>query len=129
MEDKPDMASAFILSLLFIFITSWKDFTFAADVKPAWQTAWENTIAAAKKEGRLNFYVGRYGSEPLLDEFRKEFPEIKIFSTNGAGNSLGTRIVAEARADNVLADLYSGGAVTNLRSFTRERSAIRSSRR
>ena len=107
------MASAFILSLLFIFITSWKDFTFAADVKPAWQTAWENTIAAAKKEGRLNFYVGRYGSEPLLDEFRKEFPEIKIFSTNGAGNSLGTRIVAEARAGNVLADLYSGGAVTN----------------
>ena len=49
----------------------------------------------------------------MLDEFRKEFPEIKIFSTNGAGNSLGTRIVAEARAGNVLADLYSGGAVTN----------------
>ena len=74
---------------------------------------WENTVAAAKKEGRLNFYVGRYGSEPLLNEFRKEFAEIKIFSTNGTGNSLGTRIVAEARAGNVLADLYSGGAVTN----------------
>jgi hypothetical protein len=84
-----------------------------ADAKPSWQVTWENTVAAAKKEGRLNFYVGRYGSEPLLDEFRKEFPEIKIFSTNGAGNSLGTRIVAEARAGNVLADLYSGGAVTN----------------
>ena len=84
-----------------------------ADVKPTWQVTWENTVAAAKKEGRLNFYVGRYGSEPLLNEFRKEFPEIKIFSTNGTGNSLGTRIVAEARAGNVLADLYSGGAVTN----------------
>ena len=79
----------------------------------AWQVTWENTVAAAKKEGRLNFYVGRYGSEKLLNEFRKEFPEIKIFSTNGAGNSLGTRIVAEARAGNVLADLYSGGSVTN----------------
>jgi hypothetical protein len=87
-----------------------------------------NTIAAAKKEGRLNFYVGRYGSEPLLNEFRREFPEIKIVSTNGTGNSLGTRIVAEARAGNVLADLYSGGAVTILKSFTRERFSIRSSR-
>ncbi len=48
-----------------------------------------------------------------LNEFRKEFPEIKIVSTNGAGNSLGTRIVAEARAGAMVADLYSGGAVTN----------------
>jgi hypothetical protein len=85
----------------------------AAEARPSWQVVWENTIAAAKKEGRLNFYVGRYGSEPLLNEFRREFPEIKIVSTNGTGNSLGTRIVAEARAGNVLADLYSGGAVTN----------------
>jgi iron(III) transport system substrate-binding protein len=87
--------------------------THAAEARPSWQVVWENTIAAAKKEGRLNFYVGRYGSEPLLNEFRREFPEIKIVSTNGTGNSLGTRIVAEARAGNVLADLYSGGAVTN----------------
>jgi hypothetical protein len=81
--------------------------------EPRWQLEWEKTVAAAKKEGRLNFYVGHYGSEPLLNEFRKEFPEIKIFSTNGTGNSLGTRIVAEARAGSALADLYSGGAVTN----------------
>ena len=83
------------------------------EAKPSWQVTWENTLVAAKKEGRLNFYVGRYGSEKLLNEFRKEFPEIKIIGTNGTGNSLGTRIVAEARAGNVLADLYSGGAVTN----------------
>jgi iron(III) transport system substrate-binding protein len=85
----------------------------SADARPAWQVTWENTVAAAKKEGRLNFYVGRYGSEKLLNEFRKEFPEIKIVGINGAGNSLGTRIVSEARAGQVLADLYSGGAVTN----------------
>jgi iron(III) transport system substrate-binding protein len=85
----------------------------AAEAKPAWQTSWETTVAAAKKEGRLNFYVGRYGSDKLLNEFRKEFPEIKIVSVNGPGNSLGTRIVSEARAGNVVADLYSGGAVTN----------------
>ncbi len=106
-----NLALAVSVSLLGFLIPSGTAHT--ADAKPSWQMTWENTIAAAKKEGRLNFYVGRYGSEPLLNEFRKEFPEIKIFSTNGTGNSLGTRIVAEARAGNVLADLYSGGAVTN----------------
>jgi iron(III) transport system substrate-binding protein len=84
-----------------------------ADAKPAWQLQWEQTLAAAKKEGRLNFYVGRYGSEPLLSEFRKEFPEIKLVTVNGTGNSLGTRIIAEARAGHVIADLFSGGANTN----------------
>ena len=81
--------------------------------RPGWQAQWEKTVAAARKEGRLNLYVGRYGSEKLLGEFRKEFPEIKVVGTNGAGNSLGTRIVSEARAGAMLADLYSGGAVTN----------------
>ncbi len=86
---------------------------FAAEAKPAWQGVWEKTVAAAKKEGKLNFYVGRYGSEPLLNEFRKEFPEIRLVTVNGAGNSLGTRIIAEMRAGHVVADLFSGGANTN----------------
>ena len=86
---------------------------FAADARPAGQASWEQTVAAAKKEGKLNFYVGRYGSEPLLNEFRKEFPEIKLVTVNGAGNSLGTRIITEIRAGHVVADLFSGGANTN----------------
>jgi len=102
-----------VLSLLLVGILILVDASHAAESKSSWQTDWDKIVAAAKKEGRLNFYVGRYGSEPLLNEFRKEFPEIKIIGTNGTGNSLGTRIVAEARASNVLADLYSGGAVTN----------------
>jgi len=84
-----------------------------ADTKVSWQVTWEKTVAAAKKEGKLNFYVGRYGSEPLLNEFRKEFPEIKLVTVNGAGNTLGTRIITEIRATNVVADLFSGGANTN----------------
>jgi hypothetical protein len=42
----------------------------AAESKQVWQADWDKTVAAAKKEGRLNFYVGRYGSEKLLNEFR-----------------------------------------------------------
>jgi iron(III) transport system substrate-binding protein len=97
---------------LFVFVIAGNS-VYPADAKPAWQITWENTVAAAKKEGRLNFYVGRYGTEKLLNEFRKEFPEIKIVPVNGPGNSLGTRIISEARAGQVVADLYSGGAVTN----------------
>jgi ABC-type glycerol-3-phosphate transport system substrate-binding protein len=74
---------------------------------------WEKTVAAAKKEGRLNLYVGRYGSEPLLSEFCKDYPEIKISGVNGQGSQLATRILAEARAGKVIADIYSGGANTN----------------
>src|SRR5258706_11174398 len=85
----------------------------AADGKSSRQSEWDKTVAAAKKEGRLNFYVGRYGSEKLLGEFRKEFPDIKIVTTNGAGNSLGTRIVSEARSGSMVADLFSGGGVTD----------------
>jgi iron(III) transport system substrate-binding protein len=77
------------------------------------QQEWEKTVAAAKKEGRLNLYVGRYGSEPLLNEFRKEYPEIKIASVNGPGSSLATRILTESRSGKIVADLYSGGANTN----------------
>jgi len=85
----------------------------AADGKPAWQVIWEKTVAAAKKEAKLNFYVGRYGTEPLLNDFRKEFPEIQLITVNGTGNSLGTRIIAEIRAGKFVADLFSGGANTN----------------
>jgi iron(III) transport system substrate-binding protein len=107
------MKAAWIGSLLFILVGLSTAAARAADAKPAWQMTWEKTVAAAKKEGKLNFYVGRYGSEPLLNEFRKEFPEIKLVTVNGAGNTLGTRIIAEMRAGNVLADLFSGGANTN----------------
>src|SRR5215471_20432180 len=91
----------------------WATELFAADARPGWQVEWEKTLAAAKREGKVNLYVGRYGTEPLLNEFRKEYPDIKIVSLNGTGNQLGTRILAEIRAGKVIADLFSGGANTN----------------
>ena len=105
------LVSAASISLLGFLISF--EIAHAAESKAGWQATWEKTVAAAKKEGRFNFYVGRYGTEPLLNEFRKEYPEIKIVSVNGTGNALGTRIVSEMRAGKVVADLYSGGANTN----------------
>ncbi|MSP37740.1 MAG: extracellular solute-binding protein [Deltaproteobacteria bacterium] len=107
------MKPVFSLPTICVLLVSLDGPVFGAEAKPSWQVTWEKTVAAAKKEGKLNFYVGRYGSEPLLNEFRKEFPEIKIVTVNGAGNSLGTRIITESRAGHVVADLFSGGANTN----------------
>jgi iron(III) transport system substrate-binding protein len=80
-----------------------------ANLYADWKTDWEQTVAAAKKEGRLNLYVGRYGQAALLDEFKKDYPEIKIAPVNGTGDQLATRIAAEVRAGKTIADIYSGG--------------------
>lgn len=78
-----------------------------------WQKEWERTLAEAKKEGRLNFYVGRYGQPEIMDEFSKDFPWLRLVTVNGTGGQLGTRILAEQRAGKVVADLFSGGANSN----------------
>src|SRR5262245_66277089 len=95
-----------LLGLFFVFV-------FPLGLNADWKSDWEKVVAAAKKEGQLNLYVGRYGQAALLDEFKKEFPEIKITSVNGTGDQLVTRIAAEARAGKVIADLYSGGPNSN----------------
>ena len=91
-----------LLAMVFLFALE-------AELQADWKSDWEKTVEAAKKEGWLNLYVGRYGQEPLLEEFKKEYPEIKIVTVNGTGNQLATRIVAEARGGKIIADLYSGG--------------------
>jgi iron(III) transport system substrate-binding protein len=78
-----------------------------------WQAEWDKVLAESKKEEQLSFYVGRYGQPQILDEFRKDYPWIKLVTVNGTGNQLGTRLLAESRAGRVHADLFSGGANTN----------------
>ncbi len=102
-----------ITSLLVSFLFCSGGISHAAEPTAAWQVEWKKVVAAAKKEGRFNFYVGRYGTEIFLNEFRKEYPEIKVVTVNGTGNDLATRILTEVRAGKVLADLFSGGANTN----------------
>jgi ABC-type Fe3+ transport system substrate-binding protein len=99
------IAAVFLLTL---GIGAWQ-----REVQADWKSDWERVVAAAKKEARLNLYVGRYGQAALLDEFNKEFPGIKIVSVNGTGDQIATRIVAEVRAGKTIADIYSGGPNSN----------------
>lgn len=76
-----------------------------------WKKDWEQTLAAAKKEGQVNVYIYRY--EAVLRDFRREFPGINVVSVTGRGNELTTRIMSERRAGKFIADVYSGGSGGN----------------
>jgi iron(III) transport system substrate-binding protein len=80
-----------------------------------WTQEWEKTLEAAKKEGQVSIYLcstcsatNRY--EAILDEFKKEYREIKVVTVTGSGAQLVQREMAERRAGKYLADIHSGGA-------------------
>ena len=72
-----------------------------------WKKDWEQTLAAARKEGQVTVYIYRY--EGLLQDFKREYPGINVVSVAGRGNDLTTRIMTERRAGKFIADVYSGG--------------------
>jgi len=80
-----------------------------------WAKEWEKTLEEAKKEGQVSIYLcsicsatNRY--EAILDEFKKEYREIKVVTVTGSGAQLVQREMAERRAGKYLADIHSGGA-------------------
>ncbi len=75
-----------------------------------WQTQWQKTIEAAKKEGQVALYGGQEITHPdIVAAFNKEFPFIKVLSVAGRAADLMTRISAERRADKYLADVMASG--------------------
>jgi len=72
-----------------------------------WKRDWEQTLAAAKKEGQVNIYIYRY--EGLLQDFKREYPGITVQAVTGRGSEMSNRIMAERRAGKFIADVYSGG--------------------
>jgi iron(III) transport system substrate-binding protein len=92
-----------LLTGLVLFLLS--TYTHAAQVD--WNKEWEQTLAAARKEGQVNVYIYRY--EGLLQDFKREYPGINVVSVTGRGGELTNRIMAERRAGKFIADVYSGG--------------------
>jgi len=81
-----------------------------------WQSEWNDTVKAAKKEGRLVIYGGEEITHPeILNVFMKKYPGIKVVTGSGRGSTLGPRILAERRAKKYLVDLFSGGPGTPYR--------------
>ncbi len=85
----------------------------AGAAETPWRNEWENTVAAAEKEGQLVIYTGGVASQARIEEaFQKAYPKIKVISVGGRGSQLGPRIIAERRAGKYLADLFIGGKGT-----------------
>ena len=81
-----------------------------------WQTEWERSLAAAKKEGQLVLY-GSADFEMLFAEFNRKYPEIKVTGVYGRGADVAKRLMSERRAEKYLADLYVNGMTTGYNVF------------
>jgi iron(III) transport system substrate-binding protein len=69
---------------------------------------WEATLEAAKKEGKVNIYMYRYGR--VLDVFRSDYPEMQPYLMTGTGAQITTKILSERRAGRYLADVVGLGS-------------------
>ena len=81
-----------------------------------WKAQWEQTLQAAKKEGRVTIYGSRR-YDRVFSQFQKKYPEIKVSLFLGSGGSLVQRIMSERRAGKFLADVFAGGANTGYNGF------------
>jgi iron(III) transport system substrate-binding protein len=72
------------------------------------QSQWAATLEAAKREGKVNIYMYRYGK--VLDVFRSDHPEIRPYLLTGTGAQITTKILAERRAGRYIADVVGLGS-------------------
>jgi iron(III) transport system substrate-binding protein len=76
-----------------------------------WQDDWEQTLAAANREGKVVITVGAgnvYRDHAL--EFQRKYPEISMEVTAGTTVDLLPRILSERRAGQYLWDVFTGPA-------------------
>jgi ABC-type Fe3+ transport system substrate-binding protein len=75
-----------------------------------WKARWEQTVAAAKKEGEINISgpSGRGWREYLM-KFQETYPEITVKITPSAGRSFWPRVMKEYEVGQYLWDLRIGG--------------------
>ncbi len=91
----------------------WSAAARADQAAPDWQAKWNQTVAAAEKEGKL-IVAGPSGKlwQGLLEEFSKDYPKIKIQVTSFAGRDFWPRAVKEREVNKYLWDIRVGGAET-----------------
>ena len=79
----------------------------AATVGPAAAQSWDETVAAAKKEGKVVFYnnLQPNGIEPLLQKFRDKYPEIQTEHIRLGSNPLIERFQTEFNAGRNISDV------------------------
>src|SRR3979409_2292358 len=93
------LISTFACALAASLVTS---VAYAADVA---------LIAAARKEGEVNWYSTQIISQlvrPVTAAFEKKYPGIKVRYTRANATEVAVKILNEARAGRVQADMFDG---------------------
>jgi iron(III) transport system substrate-binding protein len=77
----------------------------------------QRLIEGAKQEGRVTYYSGMIVNQalrPLTAAFQKKYPFIKMTHWRGDSEDILTRVSAELRASNLVADVIEGTGVGEL---------------
>ena len=107
------MRYSYIAALSYgIIFWAWLTIAQAGEAKPTWETEWNETVEAAKKEGQVTISHTRGPFDMLFAEFHKRYPGLKVVSVTGRGGDLISRIMAERRAGKYLTDMYLGSSGT-----------------
>jgi len=95
MINRVELLGVTLLGLMLLSLAS------ALPARSDWNSDWNKTVKAAKKEGRLVIYGGEEITHlEILKVFMKKYPGIKVVTGSGRGSTLGPRILAERRAKN-----------------------------
>ena len=91
----------------------------AGSAPPASDPAWNKTVAAAKKEGKV-VIIGPSGSD-IRDAytlgFQKKYPEIEVDFSGMRGAEVAPKLLAELKANQYLTDIAVAGTTTALASL------------
>jgi len=77
----------------------------------------QRLIEGAKREGRVTYYSGMIVNQalrPLTAAFQKKYPFIRMTHWRGDSEDILTRVSAELRANNLVADVIEGTGVGEL---------------
>ncbi len=104
------LATAFAVSAVMVMMSA-----AAVRAQENWpdKAKWDQTVAAAEKEGKL-VVAGPSGKlwQSLLETFSEDYPKIKIQVTSFAGRDFWPRAVKEREVGKYLWDIRVGGAET-----------------
>lgn len=86
-----------------------------ASIKGGWEQEWDRVLAAAKKEGKVVVYTtaGTEARTALVPRFQQKFG-ISAEFVMGKGAEIGQKLISERKAGINLADVYVGGATTQI---------------
>ncbi len=107
-----------LVGLLFGFsiaVTILADFCSGfAQPQPAWQQQWNETVSAARKEGKVVVFgpAGELIRNALVEAFSKAFPGIVFEYVGGRAVEQATRMQAERDGGVFSVDVFIGGSVT-----------------